>query len=101
MCGCVGALHWGHVVSTVAVVFQLARRERVLERDVFRFGTATSVPLLFGVAGGVGGQRLQRRPSGVDHFVVVLRVFRQVRSAFGTQTWAADVSLSEVSDFCL
>jgi hypothetical protein len=53
MWGCMAALHCGHVVSVVAVAFQFARRERVLERDVFRFGTATSVPLLFGVA--VGG----------------------------------------------
>ena len=29
-----------------AVVFQLARRERVLEREVFRLGTATGVPSL-------------------------------------------------------
>jgi hypothetical protein len=61
MWGWVGALHCGHVVSVVAVVFQFARRERVLERDVFRFGTATSVPLLSGGAlvwgGRVGGQR--------------------------------------------
>ena len=85
MWGCMAALHCGHVVSVVAVAFQFARRERVLERDVFRFGTATSVPLLFGVARGVGGQRLQRCPSGVNHFVVVLRVFGQVRPAFGTQ----------------
>ena len=77
-----GALHWGHVVSVVAVVFQFARRERVLERDVFRFGTATSDPLLFGVARGIGGQRLERSPSGVDHFVVVVGVFRQVCTAF-------------------
>ena len=46
MCGCFGAEHCGHEVSVVAVVFQFARRERVLERDVFRFGTATSVPFL-------------------------------------------------------
>ena len=84
MWGWVWALHCGHVVSVVAVVFQFARRERVLERDVFRFGTATSVPLLFGVS----GQRLERGPPGVDHFVVVLRVVRQVRSTLGAQSWA-------------
>ena len=44
------APHWGHVVSVVGVAFQFARRERVLERDIFRFGTATSVPLLLRVA---------------------------------------------------
>ena len=48
MCGCLGAEQRGHDVSVVAVAFQFARRERVLERDIFRFGTATSVPLLFG-----------------------------------------------------
>ncbi len=46
MCGWVGALHCGHVVVATTVAFQLARRERVLERDIFRFGTATSGPLL-------------------------------------------------------
>jgi hypothetical protein len=46
MCGCLGAEHCGQEVSVVAVVFQFARRERVLERDVFRFGTATSVLFL-------------------------------------------------------
>ena len=62
MCGCVGALHWGQVVTPTTVAFQLARRERVLERDIFRLGTATSVPLL--VVGvrelGIGGQGDQR-----------------------------------------
>lgn len=47
MCGCFGAEQRGHAVSVVAVAFHCARRERVLERDIFRFGTATSVPLLF------------------------------------------------------
>jgi hypothetical protein len=46
MCGCLGAEHWGHEVSVVGAAFQFARREWVLERDVFRFGTATSVPFL-------------------------------------------------------
>jgi hypothetical protein len=46
MCGCLGAEHCGHEVKVVAVAFQFARRERVLDRDVFRFGTATSVPFL-------------------------------------------------------
>jgi len=49
MCGCLGAEHCGHEVSVVGVAFQFARRERVLERDVFRFGTATSDPCLSGV----------------------------------------------------
>src|SRR6478609_1965558 len=90
MCGCIWALHWGHVVSVVAVVFQFARRERVLERDVFRFGTATSVPLLFdgalGGGAGVGGQRVERSPPGVDHFVLVAGIIGQVHSTLGAQT---------------
>src|SRR6476661_5961139 len=90
MCGCIWALHWGHVVSVVAVVFQFARRERVLERDVFRFGTATSVLSLC-----VGGRRrrggtetLQRRPPGVDDVVMVVRVVCEPRPALGAQTRA-------------
>jgi len=83
MCGCLGAEHCGHVVSVVAVVFQFARRERVLERDVFRFGTATSVPSL--LVDGRCRDVLQRRPSWVKLVVVVRRVFGQARSALGTQ----------------
>jgi hypothetical protein len=83
MCGCLGAEHCGHEVSVVGVAFQFARRERVLERDVFRFGTATSVPFLL-----VAGRRrdaLQRRPSWVKLVVVVRRIFCQVYSTLGTQ----------------
>src|SRR6185503_18881099 len=89
MCGCLGAEHCGHEVKVVAVAFQFARRERVLERDVFRFGTATSVPFLL-VAGRWCDLRrrdvLQRRPSWVKLVMVVRRVFCQARPAFGTQT---------------
>ena len=63
MCGCVGAPHWGHVVSVVGVAFQFARRERVLERDVFRFGTATSVPLLLRVGAPAWPLRADHRGS--------------------------------------
>ena len=83
MCGCLGAEHCGHEVSVVAVVFQFARRERVLERDVFRFGTATSVPFL--LVAGRCRDVLQRRPSWVELVVVVRRVLRQVLSTLGTQ----------------
>ena len=79
MCGWARALQFGHVVVTTGVVFQFARRERVLERDIFRFGTATSVPLLVVLGVGHTGQR---RPSGIDHFMMVVRVVRQARSAF-------------------
>jgi hypothetical protein len=79
MCGCLGAEHCGHEVSVVAVVFQFARRERVLDREVFRFGTATSVPFLSGVGSLLVARRrcdvLQGRPSWVNLVVVVRRVF--------------------------
>lgn len=84
MCGCLGAEHCGHEVSVVAVAFQFARRERVLDREVFRFGTATSVPFLL-VAGRCRDVP-QRRPSWVKLVVVVRRVFCQVRPTLGTQT---------------
>jgi len=83
MCGCLGAEHCGHEVSVVAVVFQFARRERVLDREVFRFGTATSVPFL--LVTGRCRDALQRRPSWVKLVVVVRRVFCQVRPTLGTQ----------------
>lgn len=89
MCGCLAAEHCGHEVRVVAVAFQFARRERVLERDVFRFGTATSVPFLSGVGSLLVARRsrdvLQRRPSWVKLVMVVRRVFRQVRPTLGTQ----------------
>ncbi len=40
-----GCWHCGHAASAAAVVFHWLRRERVLERDIFRFGTGTIVPL--------------------------------------------------------
>ena len=83
MCGCLGAEHCGHEVKVVAVAFQFARRERVLERDVFRFGTATSVPLL--LVAGRCRDVLQRRPSWVKLVVMMPRVFRQARPTLGTQ----------------
>ena len=85
MCGCLGAEHCGHEVSVVAVVFQFARRERVLDREVFRFGTATSVPFLL-VARGCRDV-LQRRPAWVKLVVVVRRIFSQVHPTLGTQAW--------------
>ena len=71
--GTVGCEQRGQVVRTAAVAFQLARRERVLEREVFRLGTATSGPVLFGV---VAQHRAKRRPSRVEHVVMVVRVQR-------------------------
>ena len=36
-----GCWHCGQFESDAAVVFHIARRERVFERDIFRFGTGT------------------------------------------------------------
>jgi hypothetical protein len=43
VCGSFGWPHarLGQVTSVAAVVFHCERRDRVLEREVFRFGTAT------------------------------------------------------------
>lgn len=86
MCGCLGAEHCGHEVSVVALVFQFARRERVLERDVFRFGTATSVPFL--LVARRCRELSQRRPSWIKPVVVVRRIFGQVRPTLGAQARA-------------
>jgi hypothetical protein len=40
-----GAWHCGHVEIAAAVVFHMLRRERVFERDIFRFGTGTVIVL--------------------------------------------------------
>ena len=73
-----GALQAGHVVVATAVAFQLARRERVLEREVFRFGTATSIPFLSRVSRvGFPGQRGQGRPARVEQFMGMARVVRK------------------------
>jgi hypothetical protein len=44
VCGSFGCpqARFGQVTSVGAVVFQCARRERVLLRDILRFGTATA-----------------------------------------------------------
>jgi hypothetical protein len=83
----VSDLHWGQVVVATGAAFQLARRERVLERDIFRFGTATSGPLLCR-SGLVLGQGREGRPSGVDQVVLVVRVLRERLAALGAQPGA-------------
>jgi hypothetical protein len=40
-CGSFGDLHCGQATVATAVVFQFARRDRVLLRDILRLGTAT------------------------------------------------------------
>jgi hypothetical protein len=42
MCGRFGERHCGQLTSTTAVAFHWDLRARVLLRDIFRFGTATS-----------------------------------------------------------
>jgi hypothetical protein len=44
VCGSLGCpqARLGHITSVGAVVFHCARRERVLLREVLRFGTATA-----------------------------------------------------------
>ncbi len=37
-----GCWHCGQIAIAAAVVFHMLRRERVFERDIFRFGTGTS-----------------------------------------------------------
>jgi len=60
MCDCFGALHCGQVDSATGVAFHCARRDRVFERDIFRFGTATSIPLLVVVGVVLAGKLCQR-----------------------------------------
>jgi hypothetical protein len=45
VCGSLGLRHWGQLTSVGAEVFHWARRDRVLLRDIFRLGTATSALL--------------------------------------------------------
>ena len=40
-CGSFGDLHCGQAMVCTTVAFQCARRDRVLLRDILRFGTAT------------------------------------------------------------
>jgi len=42
-CGSFGDRHCGQATVATAEVFQFARRDRVLLRDILRFGTATVV----------------------------------------------------------
>src|SRR5436190_16017824 len=91
MCGWVWLPHCGQVVRATGAAFQFARRERVLEREVFRFGTATSGPLLWVLVPGVSGlgeHPAQGGPPRVDRVVVMVRVLREQGPALGTQARA-------------
>ena len=41
--GSLGERHWGHGWVATAAVFHWDRRDRVLLRDILRFGTATGL----------------------------------------------------------
>src|SRR3954451_1512584 len=73
---------FGHGESDGADAFHCDRRERVLARDIFRFGTATSVLLWVVCCLVVAGVRRRGEPvrepgpAGIEHLVRVVR--RQV-----------------------
>ena len=75
-CGSFRSRHCWQRTSAGAVVFHCARRERVLLRDILRFGTAT-VSLLLRVDRRDGV--LQRSPSRVDSLVLVVGVVGEPR----------------------
>lgn len=90
MCCNLGCWHWPHVERAAAVVFHWLRRERVFERDIFRFGTGTVLTSSqsFGgsmAAGGkyppkglnleigiLEGKPLKAGPTGIDRLVGVV-----------------------------
>src|SRR3954452_11508557 len=75
-----GGLSWpqarfGHGARVGALAFHCDRRARVLARDIFRFGTATSVLLLVVLAGVArrGSESAgEPGPAGVDDLVLVV-----------------------------
>jgi hypothetical protein len=90
VCCSFGCWHCGHVAREAAVVFHWLRRERVLEREVFRFGTGTFLtsssfpyatvvagrkyPLktLFLEIGAIYVQGSKPSPSSIDNLVSVV-----------------------------
>ena len=72
-CGSFGLWHCGQLTSVGADVFHCARRERVLLRDIRRFGTATSA--LLSVFYSIRNVKLAKRtPAGIH--VRTVPVFR-------------------------
>ena len=61
-CGSFGERHCGHATVATAVAFHWARRDRVLLRDIFRFGTATVLTpyLPFNRLAGCNWDRVER-----------------------------------------
>ena len=94
MCCNLGCWHCPHVDREAAVVFHWLRRERVFERDIFRFGTGTvrtssqSLSSHWAAEGKYPLKRLnleigvfqrqaaQTGPAGIDYFMGV--IFRQI-----------------------
>src|SRR5215469_18030845 len=64
MCGSLGSRQLGQAMSWGAVAFHWARRDLVLLRDIFRFGTATSLLL-------ITSEVLQCRPHRAPALVAV------------------------------
>jgi len=52
--GSFGARQRSHATNVGAVAFHCERRDRVLLRDIFRFGTATVVPFVSPAEAGQG-----------------------------------------------
>jgi len=101
VCCNLGCWHCPHVDSEAAVVFHWLRRERVFERDIFRFGTGTvgtSSQSLSSHWAGEGKYPLKRLnleigvferqaaqtgPTGINNFVgVVFRQFGPLTATF-------------------
>lgn len=54
-CGNLADLHCGQATVATALTFHCARRERVLLRDILRFGTATKISsVTVGLVGPIG-----------------------------------------------
>jgi hypothetical protein len=81
-----GLWHCGQLTSVGAEVFHCARRERVLLRDIFRLGTATSA--LLSIFYSVRNVKLAKRsPPGIGVRIVPVQRARlsELDSALGTQ----------------
>ena len=86
-----GCWHCGQVERAAAVVFHMLRRERVFERDIFRFGTGTVIvlnlkrPIGFNQPGSFDGRKYrlflfiaqiaqirEACPTGIDDLMCVI-----------------------------
>jgi len=88
-CGSFGLWHCGQLTSVGAEVFHCARRERVLLRDIFRLGTATSA--LLSIFYSVRNIKLAKRtPPGIRFLAVPVQRARvgEPDAALGTQAGA-------------